>query len=161
MRYAKLALVLLPAMAGAAGQTHAQSGAVWRCVDASGRAQYTNVQSDTQGRNCTQVTREVSVVQSQSPAPAARPPASSGLNVDAKTQRSRDDGRRKILEDELASEQRALEKAKQALAEQESVRNGGEKNYQRVLDRLQPYQDAVSQHEKNIDALQKEIAALK
>jgi hypothetical protein len=44
--------------------------------------------------------------------------------------------------------------------EQEAVREGGEKNYQRVLDRLKPYQDSVQLHERNIDALQKEIGNL-
>ena len=142
----------------------AQAGDVWRCEDGSGRFQYTNVRSDTEGKRCTQVTREVSVVTSPPPVEGRRPGpgGTSGIpNVDPKTQRARDDSRRKILEDELAGEQRALEKAKEALTEQEGVRNGNERNYQRVLDRLQPYQDAVSQHEKNIDALQKEISAVK
>jgi hypothetical protein len=162
-RTAVLTLILSTAAAAAAQTAHAQAGNVWRCDDGAGRSQYTNVQSDTEGKRCTQVTREVSVVQSP-PAEVRRPVqggAPGAANVDPKTQRARDDSRRKILEDELANEQRALEKSKDALSEQEAVRNGNERNYQKVLDRLQPYQDAVSQHEKNIDALQKELAGTK
>jgi hypothetical protein len=158
LRAAGRGLVL--ALAAAAAQ--AQSGTVWRCVDGSGHAQYTNVKTDTEGGNCTPVVREVSVVQPQAPARAERAAGTPGYpKVDAGTQKSRDDSRRKILEDELVGEQSELAKAKQALAEQEAVRNGNERNYQRVLDRLQPYQDAVAQHERNIDALQKELAAMK
>ena len=41
------------------------------------------------------------------------------------------------------------------------MRTGDEKNYQRVLDRLQPYKDRVAQHERNIQAIQKELNNLR
>jgi tmRNA-binding protein len=41
--------------------------------------------------------------------------------------------------------------------EVKSIREGGEKNYQRVLDRLKPYQEEVQLHERNVDSLQKEL----
>ena len=81
--------------------------------------------------------------------------------VDKDTQKSRDDGRRRILEDELTTEEKGLSDAKSKLAEQEGVRNGDEKNYQRVLDRLKPYQEAVERHERNVSALKRELAALR
>lgn len=107
------------------------------------------------------------------PAPAAeaatgRPPTRSSdtpkgdfPKVDSQTQKKRDDDRRRILEEELASEQQQLDAAKQELAEQEEVRTGGERNYQRYLDRVQPYRDAVANHERNIEAIKREIANLK
>ena len=149
---------------------------VYRCLDESGRAQYTNVQADTHGRQCTLVQREVSVVPANAAPPSSMRPGSAGPGpggagnnarpgafprVDANTQRARDDGRRKILEDELAQEQRSLAKAREDLSGQEQVRNGDEKNYQRVLDRLKPYQEAVERHERNISALQKELGNMK
>lgn len=82
-------------------------------------------------------------------------------SVDSETQRRRDDTRRKVLEDELTAEQRLLDEAKKTLAEQEAVRLGNERNYQKYLDRVQPYKDNVALHEKNIEALQKEISNLK
>ena len=81
--------------------------------------------------------------------------------VDGETQKKRDSERRAILEQELASEQQALEKAKLDLSEQESTRTGGERNYQKFLDRVQPFRDAVANHERNIEAIQREIANLK
>jgi hypothetical protein len=81
--------------------------------------------------------------------------------VDDGTQRARDDERRRILESELAAEEQKLNEARLALAEQESVRYGDERNYARVLERLKPYQDAVAQHEKNVAALKQELANLR
>jgi hypothetical protein len=81
--------------------------------------------------------------------------------VDTQTQRRRDNDRIGILEQELAGEQEALAQAKRALAEQEAVRYGDERNYERVLERLKPYQDMVAQHEKNIASIQQELAGLR
>ena len=78
-------------------------------------------------------------------------------SVDRNTQRERDAERRRIIEDELATERQSLEKARQELAQQKSIRLGGESNYQRYLDRVQPYQDAVQSHERNVQALQREL----
>ena len=58
------------------GIAQAQGGPVWRCVDGSGRPQYTNVQADTTGKQCTAVTKEVSVVR---PPAGNSPPPQSGL----------------------------------------------------------------------------------
>jgi hypothetical protein len=81
--------------------------------------------------------------------------------VDGETQKKRDDERRKILEAELVTEQDALEDAKKQLAEQEATRGGGEKNYQRYLDRVQPFRDAVTNHERNIESIKREIGSLR
>lgn len=153
----------------AAQMACAQSSDIYKCVDDSGKPHYTNVKRDAQGRNCTLVTREVSVVPSGgSAAPAAAPRTAASQptpanfpRVDRDVQKSRDDSRRKILEDELTTEEKSLARARQDLAEQESVRSGDEKNYQKVLDRLQPYKDAVDRHERNVSALRKELANLK
>lgn len=131
----------------------------FKCMDANGHATYTNMKEETRGKNCTLVMREISVVPAV-PAARAATPASSPPGfpkVDAATQRTRDDARRKILDDELSGEEKALAKAKEELTQQESVRSGDERNYQKVLDRLQPYKDEVERHQKNVEALKKEI----
>ncbi len=81
--------------------------------------------------------------------------------VDGQTQKKRDDERRRILEKELADEQQRLEAARQKLAEQEAIRTGDERNYQRYLDRVQPFRDGVANHERNIEAIGREIANLR
>jgi len=162
MAYAKV-WVACVALATASG-VHAQ-GTVWKCVETDGRAHYTNIKKETEGKQCTVVTKEVSVV--SAPPAAVRPAAVDTKSppnfpkVDRDTQRSRDDGRRRILEEELTAEEKGLAAAKAKLAEQENTRHADEKNYQRVLDRLKPYQDAVERHERNVAALKKELSNLR
>jgi hypothetical protein len=96
------------------------------------------------------------------PGSSATPAPASGLpNVDPATQRKRDDSRRKILEDELAAEEKSLVAARKALADGEAVRQGDERNYQRYLDRIQGLKDRVAQHERNIAALRQELSNLR
>lgn len=135
-------------------------GTVWRCVD-DGRSQYTNMKKETEGKDCTVVSREVSVVHSLPVAeqkPDARP--ANFPRVAPETQRLRDETRRKILENELSIEAKSLADAKAKLAAQEEVRHGNERNYQKVVDRLQPYQESVERHERNVMALQQELTRL-
>jgi hypothetical protein len=96
-------------------------------------------------------------------APGAVVPAPAGglPNVDPAIQRKRDDSRRKILEDELASEEKSLAGARKALSDGEGVRLGDEKNYQRYVDRIQGLKDRVSQHERNVNALRQELSNLR
>lgn len=163
------------ALALSATAANAQSE-IYKCLDENGRPQYTNVKSETKTRNsCTLVTRTVSTAPAGSGMPtssnatAAAAPRASAVQatpanfprVDPNTQKARDGGRRKILEDELATEEKSLAEAKSKLAEQEQIRNGDEKNYQKVLDRLQPFQEAVDRHERNVSALRTELAKLK
>jgi hypothetical protein len=164
-RWLAFAAVTVAGGAYAQGQP-AGGGTVWKCLEQDGRAHYTNIKKETEGKQqCTVVTKEVSVVSGPPAQPqrsaAATPTPPNFPRVDKDTQRSRDDGRRKILEDELSSEERSLTDAKAKLAEQESVRHGDEKNYQRVLDRLKPYQEAVDRAERNVAALKREISTLR
>src|SRR5262245_6628758 len=143
---------------GVAYGAHAQSaGTVWKCIEPDGRAHYTNIKKDADGKNCTIVTKEVSVIPSGPPQrPSAAGAAANFPRVDRETQKARDENRRRILEEELASEESQLGDAKTKLAEQENIRQGDEKNYARVQERLRPYQDEVERHERNISALKKE-----
>jgi len=128
---------------------------VYKCPDASGRPTYTNVKRDTVGKKCTLVSKEVSVVPAQVPARAAQ---SSAVSDPAS---ARNENRRRILESEFQNEQQLLSDARQKLAEQEGIRDGDERNYARVQERLKPYQEAVSQHTKNIEQLRGELGRLK
>lgn len=153
-----------------AGGAHAN---VYKCVDSNGRITYTNDQNLV-NNDCTRLSEDLPVSSIPPPdyitnrpsapaAPAAKQPASpnSFPRVTPSAQRERDGTRRQILEQELTQEQASLEKAKAALAEQEAVRYGNERNYQKVLDRLQPFQAQVELHSRNIEALQREIGNLK
>lgn len=145
---ALLALATLPAQAD-----------IYKCADTDGHVTYSNVAT----KNCKKLNLEpVNTAPASSAKAAPRTPTPAAFpRVDDNAQKARDTDRRRILESELAAEQKNLEEAKKALAEQESVRGGDEKNYQRVIDRLQPFKDKVALHERNLEAIRKEIANLR
>ena len=129
---------------------------IYECVDQSGNKRFTNIRSEAKGCKPMNIAPPNTVAP---PRPSAKGAAPANFpSVDAQTQKRRDGDRRRILEQELASEQKMLDQAKQELAEQESVRLGSERNYQRVLDRLEPYKKKVKLHEDNIANLPKELA---
>jgi uncharacterized protein DUF4124 len=157
------ALILVNFVALALPVWGQQRTEIYKCVDASGRASYTNDLRETAGRKCELVTTQINVA--PPPARATRAPSASsresGFPRESTAERDSAKGRqREILEKELAAEQVDLTKAKQALAEQESVRSGDERNYARLLERLQPFKDRVETHEKNVEALRRELANL-
>jgi hypothetical protein len=147
-------LILVAFAATAATPARAQVTEIYKCIDASGRPLYTSDKKETAGKKCELVSREINVVPAQKVSPRNFPKESAQARETAKERQ------RGILEKELAAEQQLLEKAKQALAEQEAIRTGDEKNYARVLERLQPFRDNVELHTKNIEALRRELANL-
>jgi hypothetical protein len=132
---------------------HAQVTEIYKCYDENGRPLYTSDKRDTRGKKCELVSREINVVPAP-PAPKAFPRESASQRASAKGRQ------RAILEKELATEQQLLAKAQKDLAEQEAIRTGDERNYARVLERLQPYKDSVETHQKNIEALKRELSNL-
>ena len=102
-------------------------------------------------------------------------------SIDRETQRGRDDVRRRILQDELTQEEKSLEKAKQALLDERrnptliaAVRVAQQAadptpaqqaemraNIDRASGRIRGLQATVAEHEKNIEALKKELGAIK
>ncbi len=136
----------------------AQAATIYKYVDANGNVTYTNVPL----RGAQPITlNPLSTYHGRKPSGgnADKAPASGGYpNVDADTQKQRDSGRKKILEQELANEVKALDAAKKALADGKAVRNGDEtRNYQKYLDRVQKLQNEVTDREKNVAALKKEL----
>ncbi|MDD5250162.1 MAG: DUF4124 domain-containing protein [Rhodocyclaceae bacterium] len=146
-------LALLPLAAGA--------DTLYKCTNESGQVLYTNQKGAS--RNCTVLSREQPI--STFAPPKSRP--SDFPRVNADQQKARDSDRRAILDQELASEQKQLDDARRALTEQEgrvepTERNaGGGINGAKVQQRVQPYRDSVQLHERNIEALNKEIGNLK
>lgn len=139
---------------------------IWECVDDSGNKRFTNIKAESKGCKLLSVSAPNSVPATKAPSPKGEPGrASPGPKdfprVDTDTQRSRDNDRRRILEQEFANEQRLLDQARKELSAQESVRLGSERNYQRVLERLEPYKKKVKLHEDNVANLRRELAGTK
>jgi len=140
----------------AAGPACAQVKTLWNCKDSAGRTILTDQKSDTVGKECRVVSEErVSVV----PAAKAKSPASFPRETPADRASSKAK-QKDTIEKELSQEQAMLEDARKKLSEQEEIRTGEEKNYSKVLDRLKPYKDTVEVHEKNVEALKRELANL-
>jgi hypothetical protein len=148
------------------------SPAAWaetcKYLDSEGRVIYSNTPNNPP-KGATKVKCFEDPSPKQAPASTANSD-SKPANSDAKaklprvsesTQKTRDGERRRILEQELVDETAQLAVAKEQLAEQEAVRNGNERNYERYLERVKPYRDAVATHEHNIEAIKREIANLK
>lgn len=139
---------------------------IWSCRDKEGKTHVTNVREDTRGMDCRIVEERVTVVpagprSSTTTTARARTASPTGFPRESASNRaSAKDKQRQILERELEEERALLDKSKQALAEQEAVRYGDERNYARVLARLKPYQDTVEVHQKNVEALERELALL-
>jgi Domain of unknown function (DUF4124) len=156
--------LIFVAFAALAAPALAQRTEIYKCLDASGRPSYTNDKRETTGRKCELVTTQINVAPPPPPPSAARQPARtspSSFPKESPSERATAKGRqREILEKELAAEQQDLAKARQALAEQEAVRTGEERNYAKVLERLQPIKDRIETHEKNVEALKRELANL-
>jgi len=153
-------LVAAPARA----QEQQQVTEIFKCRGADGRWTYTNDRRDAERLKCEVVTRQVNVAPAppmpiqRAPAPVGRATRPADFPKESPSDRaSARERQREILEKELASEQAALTKAKEDLAAQEAVRSGEERNYARVEERLQPYKDTIETHEKNIEALRREL----
>jgi septal ring factor EnvC (AmiA/AmiB activator) len=152
------ALLFLALGIAAAGPASAQVKTLWNCKDAAGRTTLTDQKADTVGKDCRIVSEErVSVV------PATKPAAKSPAGFPRETPADRASSKSKqkdTIEKELAQEESMLDDARKKLSEQEQVRSGNESNYAKVLERLRPYKDTVEVHQKNVEALKRELINL-
>ena len=151
------ALLVLTLGLAAAGPARAQVETLWNCKDPGGRTTLTNQKADTVGKDC-RVVQQERVNVAPTPKPSSRP--ANFPRESAADRQSSKGKQRETLERELAQEEGMLADARKKLTEQEGIRTGDEKNYQRVLDRLKPYQDTVEVHQKNVEALKRELGNL-
>jgi len=140
----------------------ASAQTIYRCTDANGGMLISNTKVD---KSCKPVviTQDATI-----PAPkkaagaagaAANPTPAGFPKVQEDAQKARDTDRKRILEQELAGEQRSLDQAQRELTEQQAIRPA--ESASTTLDRVQPYRDRVAQHERNIVAIQKELSGLR
>ena len=92
---------------------------------------------------------------SYTPSPADFP------RIDAGTQQRRDDIRRQVLQDEIATERRNADEARRQLALGERLQPGERATDSTYLSRVKRLRQSVDQHEQNIAAIQRELANLK
>lgn len=141
------------------GNAHAE---IYKRVDADGHVTYSS--TPMKGSHILQL----KPLPTLPPPPHARRQQESAADfprVDSATQKSRDHTRRQILEDELASEEKALTEARKKLQEgaenPEVYQSKDGKTYRnaaRQEEKMAGLQDQVQVHEKNIAALKTELS---
>jgi len=137
---------------GCAGKPVPISGDLYKCTTASGSEAFFNVPNAGGGAASAAPRRSEGKPTTNAPAGFPR--------VDPETQKGRDDLRRKVLTDELSAEEKALADARIAydggapapLAEEKA---DAEKYRQRIA-RLR---EAVALHQRNVEALKKELGS--
>jgi hypothetical protein len=92
------------------------------------------------------------------PVPAGN--AGSGAKVDPVAQRARDSDARRILEDELKTEEERLAAMQKDFNNGQPERQGDEKNYQKYLDRVNEMRASIARKQSDIAALRREIQKL-
>jgi hypothetical protein len=121
------------------------TGDTYRCATESGAFSYFNVPGGGGAR------------------PAAKAPTPADFpRVDPETQKGRDGVRRKVLTDELAAEEQLLTEARAAYAEGAPLPLPEERaDAEKYRARIGRLRQAVTVHERNIEALKKELATVK
>jgi len=121
-----------------------------KCVDAKGKVRYID-ESMAGEEKCTPVKDAMNVV-----APQKEPAIGPGSRESRRLPREEGSARPQA-EARLAKAEEKLAEARRNLAEQEAFREGGERNYARVQERLQPYQEAVERAQQEVEQLRSEL----
>jgi hypothetical protein len=132
---------------------------ICKYIDGEGNVHYTNVAPEKGWKKLSCGVGEESGRADRN----AKSPTPSGFpRVDADTQKGRDEMRRKVLSDELATEEKLLSESRAAYGDGAPTPLPEEmSNAQKYADRLAKLRQAVSLHEKNVEALRKELSALR
>ncbi|MBS0327618.1 MAG: DUF4124 domain-containing protein [Proteobacteria bacterium] len=147
---AAAAVLALPVPAGAA---------ICKYLDADGNIVYSNVAPAKGLRKLSCDIVEESPRRSPDRGAGTASPADFP-RVAPDVQKSRDDTRRRILDDELAKEQKLLAAAQQEYGNGAPQPLADEKSdAEKYRERIERLRQAVVLHQRNIDALRKEIAA--
>lgn len=147
---------------GCVGKPKQVEGTMYKCDTTSGASSYFNV-PDMTGPAAAPAAKAPSAPDAANGAPGgAAPPRTGFPRVDAETQKGRDDVRRRVLQDELAAEEKLLAESRVAYAEGAPAPLPEERaNADKYRDRIARLRQAVVLHERNIVALKKEIGGLK
>ena len=147
------------------GGAHAQS-AIYKCVDAQGRVEFTDVSKagckslDLPGSYPAPARRGGATSrQGSASAPTASP--ANFPRVDGAAQKARDDDRRGILNEELRAEEKKLADLKLAYNGGEPERQGNEKNNVKYQERVTSMKEDITRAERNLEALRRELSNIR
>ena len=147
-----------------ASSAHAQQP-VCKYIDPAGNIVFSNLPPDKGMRKISCMSGEEVPKRSGSTAASgvkATPTPGDFPRVDSGTQKGRDDVRRKVLGEELATEEQMLAESRAAYANGAPVPLPEESaNAEKYRERIARYRQAVQLHERNIEALKKELGNTK
>ena len=130
------------------------SAAIYKYLDANGQTVYTS----TPRKGATKLDLDDSDEQTATTKKSSKrntPTPADFPKVDSSTQKSRDNDRRKILQDEMATEEKLLQDTRNNLQEYQT-RNPGKQD-----EKFQALRAESTLHEKNIAALKTELDHIK
>jgi hypothetical protein len=136
-------------------------GSVCKYIDADGNIVFSNLPPEKGQRRISCIggdepRKGSAPARSTTPTPAGFP------KVDADTQRTRDDMRRKVLADELGAEEKLLAEARATYANGAPVPLPEEQgNAEKYRERIARLRQSMQLHERNIEALRKELGTTK
>lgn len=139
---------------------------ICKYADPEGNIHYSNVAPEKGWKkvSCT-ITDDAPVSRSgsTSSASARKSPTPTGFpRVDGETQKVRDDMRKKVLNEELAAEQKLLADARVAYADGAPPPLADEKaDAEKYRTRIARLRQSMGLHEKNVEALKKELSLVK
>lgn len=163
----QLAASILVCAAGAVGAAEAadtpDSSVMYRCPGNDYKNTITAKEAEKLG--CKKVEgAPVTVIQTTRPRGGTSVPSStvgaSGVKVDPVAQRARDTDARRILENELKTEEAKLAEMEKEFNDGQPERRGDEKNFQKYLDRVAEMRSAIARKQIDIAALKREIQKL-
>ena len=136
-------------------------GSVCKYMDANGNVVFSNLPPDKGMRKISCMSGDDSPRRSGGTASSgakSTPTPGDFPRVDPGTQKGRDDVRRKVLGEELATEEQLLAESRVAYANGAPVPLPEEaSNAEKYRERIARYRQAVQLHERNIEALKKEL----
>lgn len=133
------------------------AGGVFKCVDRDGNITYGNV-GDVKG--CKKIDTEAPNTV-PFPKPSAPTAGRAPSKAEGGAQRARDTDRRRILQEELASEEKKLAEMKKEFNGGEPERRGDEKNFAKYQERTDKLKADLTRSESNIESLRREISAIR
>ncbi|MEO7114651.1 MAG: hypothetical protein ABIZ18_02205 [Caldimonas sp.] len=160
--HALAAAVIAGAAASAPAAETADSSVMYRCPGNDYKNTITPKEAEKLG--CRKIEgAPITIMQMTRPRAGSAVPATSagsGAKVDPVTQRARDSDARRILEDELKSEEGRLTAMQKDFNNGQPERQGDEKNYQKYLDRVNEMRAAIVRKQSDIAALRRELQKL-
>lgn len=144
-------VALAVALVSAGYASAAQASTLYKCTDDSGHTTYATSKAGL--RNCTIISEDRSPPAKPRISPASNGTAPDFPKVSKDQQRTRDSDRRYLLEQELQSEQKNLDEAKKSLADMDPAKA--------PATGFQALRDRVAMHERNLDALRREMSTLR